>query len=73
VLVGQADLVRVGPFALCGVDLDTPGNGTGDLRRNGRANIGNRLLARFASITLDYERRLCAIEPRQSADDGADV
>lgn len=64
VLVGQADLLQLGPFTLHAVDLDTPGNGAGDLRRNGRANIGNRLLARFATMTLDYERRLCALEPR---------
>ncbi len=63
VLRGQADQVRIGPFALRDIDLDTPGDGAGDLQRLGRANIGNRLLARFASMTLDYERRLCALEP----------
>lgn len=63
ILQGRADVVRVGPFALHNVDLDTPGSGAGDLRRAGRANIGNRLLARFATVTLDYERRLCVIEP----------
>lgn len=63
VLLGQAESMRLGPFALRDIELDTPGDGVGDLRRAGRANIGNRLLARFATVTLDYERRLCGLEP----------
>ncbi len=60
VVCGTAPLMRFGPFALHNVELDTAGSGAGDLRRAGRANMGNRLLARFASFTLDYERALCA-------------
>jgi hypothetical protein len=63
VLRGQAASLRLGPFALHDVELDTPGNGAGDLRRVGRANIGNRLLSRFARVTLDYARRRCVLEP----------
>ncbi len=63
VLLGQASRVRVGSFCLEQIELDTPGHGAGDLRRAGRANIGNRLLSRFASVTLDYERRRCWLEP----------
>jgi hypothetical protein len=62
VLCGQVASLRLGPFDLQQVDLDTPGAGVGDLRRAGRANIGNRLLSRFSSITLDYVRGLCAFE-----------
>lgn len=62
VLRKQARLLRLGPFALYDVDLDTPGAGPGELQRAGRANLGNALLARFARVTLDYERRLCALE-----------
>jgi hypothetical protein len=43
--------------------MDTPGEGEGELSQPGRANIGNMLLARFASVTLDYGRRLCQLEP----------
>jgi hypothetical protein len=59
---GEADSMQVGPFSLHAVELDAPGSGTGDLRQAGRANIGNRLLSRFASVTLDYGRKLCALE-----------
>jgi len=59
---GQADSMQVGPFSLRAVELDAPGSGAGDLRQVGRANIGNRLLSRFASVTLDYGRKLCALE-----------
>ena len=34
-----------------------------DHGQTGRANIGNRLLARFAAIALDYERRILTLEP----------
>jgi hypothetical protein len=62
ILCGQVASLRLGPFDLQQIDLDTPGEGTGDLRRSGRANIGNRLLSRFSSVTLDYVRGLCAFE-----------
>lgn len=58
---GRARSLRLGPLALPNVELDTPIGGGGDLGRAGRANIGNRLLARFASITLDYQRGLCRV------------
>lgn len=61
ILCGKADSLRVGPFALGNVELDTPGSGGGDLQRPERANIGNRLLARFARLTLDYARSQCAL------------
>jgi hypothetical protein len=61
-ICGQAETLQVGPFALHAVELDSPGSGAGDLRQVGRANMGNRLLARFASVTLDYGRGLCALE-----------
>lgn len=61
-LLGWAESLQVGPFALHNIEVDTPGAGAGDLRRAGRANIGNRLLSRFRRVTLDYERRLCALE-----------
>jgi hypothetical protein len=54
--------MQMGPFSLRAVELDAPGSGAGDLRQVGRANIGNRLLSRFASVTLDYGRKLCALE-----------
>lgn len=63
VLRGQASLLHLGPFALHDIDLDTPTAQTGDLHRAGRANLGNRLLARFARVVLDYERRLCVLDP----------
>jgi hypothetical protein len=63
VLLGMVERLQLGPFVLHQIALDTPANGGGDLRRAGRANIGNRLLARFATLTLDYERQICALEP----------
>jgi len=63
VLRGHHQIVRIGPFDLVDVELDTPDAPHGDLSRAGRANIGNRLLARFAAIALDYERRLITLEP----------
>jgi hypothetical protein len=59
ILRSQVASLRLGGLALHNVDLDTAGGGAGDLRRAGRANMGNRLLSRFATITLDYERALC--------------
>jgi len=63
VLRGRRQIMRLGPFDLADVELDWPDVLHGDLSRAGRANIGNRLLARFAAIALDYERRLITIEP----------
>jgi hypothetical protein len=55
--------LRLGPFSLGDVELDAHLGMSGDLGRTGRANIGNRLLARFAAIALDYERRILTLEP----------
>jgi hypothetical protein len=63
VLRGRGRAVRLGPFELRDVDLDTHLGPGGDLGRSGRANIGNQLLARFAAVTLDYERRVLILEP----------
>jgi hypothetical protein len=63
ILCSQASLLRLGSVDLHNIELDTPGSGTGDLCRSGRANMGNRILARFSSITLDYARALCAFNP----------
>lgn len=54
--------MRFGPFDLSGVELDTCLGSAGDLSRIGRANIGNRLLGRFAAITLDYQRQIIGVE-----------
>ncbi|MBS1966421.1 MAG: clan AA aspartic protease [Chloroflexi bacterium SZAS-1] len=62
VLRGGGWPVRLGPLELTDIELDLPQTQHGDLGRAGRANIGNRLLARFAAITLDYERQLLLIE-----------
>ncbi|NJN65661.1 MAG: hypothetical protein HC884_02560 [Chloroflexaceae bacterium] len=64
VLRGEIDSLLLGPFTLHRVEIDTPGEGTGDLSRHGRANMGNSLLSRFASVTLDYGRRVCGLGPR---------
>jgi hypothetical protein len=48
--------LRLGPFTIDDVDLDARMGDGGDLGRPGRANIGTRLLARFAAVALDYER-----------------
>ena len=63
VLRGRRQPLQLGPFNLADVELDSPAVLRGDLSRAGRANIGNRLLARFAAIALDYERRLITLEP----------
>jgi len=65
VLRGRHQSMRLGPFDLADVELDSPDVLHGDLSRAGRANIGNRLLARFAAVALDYERRLITLEPDQ--------
>ncbi|HWQ11161.1 MAG TPA: retropepsin-like aspartic protease [Roseiflexaceae bacterium] len=54
--------LRIGPFTLPDVELDAHLGDGGDLSRLGRANLGNRLLARFAAITLDYGRRTLTLE-----------
>ncbi|HMO57254.1 MAG TPA: retropepsin-like aspartic protease [Roseiflexaceae bacterium] len=55
--------VRLAGMLLDAVAIDTHLGAAGDLGRHGRANIGNRLLARFESVTLDYERRLLLLTP----------
>jgi hypothetical protein len=65
VLRGRHQSVRIGPFELADVELDTPDVPYGDFSRAGRANIGNRLLARFAAVALDYERRTITFEPEE--------
>jgi hypothetical protein len=67
VLRGCLQPMRLGPFDLADVELDSTNALRGDLSRAGRANIGNRLLARFAAIGLDYERRQITLEPREIA------
>jgi len=62
VLRGRGKPVRIGPLELSEVELDTPAIARGDLSRAGRVNIGNRLLARFAAVALDYERRILTLE-----------
>jgi len=62
VLRGRGQPVRIGPLELPDVELDTPAIARGDLSRAGRVNIGNRLLARFAAVALDYERRILTLE-----------
>ncbi|MEN9935101.1 MAG: hypothetical protein RLZZ387_1680 [Chloroflexota bacterium] len=56
------ELLRVGPHILRDIELDAHLGDVGDLGRAGRANLGNRLLAQFAAVTLDYERRAAALE-----------
>jgi hypothetical protein len=63
VLRGSYRAVEIGPFELRDVEIDAPDIRVGDLSRAGRANIGNRLLSRFAAVTLDYERRIITFEP----------
>ncbi|NNJ11933.1 hypothetical protein EKD04_016490 [Chloroflexales bacterium ZM16-3] len=61
VLTGALADLRVGPFDMRDIAIDAPLGGPGDLGRSGRANIGNRLLSRFARVTLDYRRGLCVV------------
>jgi len=63
VLHGALADLRLGPFVLRDVDLDAPSGPGGDLGRRGRANVGNRLLARFGRLSLDYRRGLCSLGP----------
>jgi hypothetical protein len=62
IVQGLATSLRLGPFLLENIELDAPTAVAGDLPRLGRANLGNRLLSRFASLTLDYHRGLCVLE-----------
>jgi hypothetical protein len=62
VLTGALADLRLGPFELRDVEIDAPLGGPGDLGRAGRANIGNRLLSRFARVTLDYRRGVCVVD-----------
>jgi hypothetical protein len=55
--------LRLGPFELAEVEIDARLAAGGDLGRAGRANIGNRLLARFAAVALDYQRGTITLEP----------
>jgi aspartyl protease len=57
--------LRLGPFDLGGVELDAHLGASGDFGRTGRANIGNRLLARFAAVSLDYQRGTITLEPNE--------
>jgi hypothetical protein len=57
--------LRLGQFELGEVELDAHLGVSGDLGRAGRANIGNRLLARFAAVVLDYQRGVIILEPNE--------
>jgi hypothetical protein len=61
--------LRLGSFELGAVELDAHLSASGDLGRAGRANIGNRLLARFDAVVLDYQRGLIILEPNTSSDE----
>lgn len=63
ILQGFAESLSIGPFTLDKVALDTPNTVSGDFSRRGRANIGNGILARFATVSLDYQRKLCRFTP----------
>ena len=62
VLRAAAAGLRLGPFTLPSIELDTPEHPGGDLGRLGRANLGNAILDRFARVTLDYRRAVCVLE-----------
>lgn len=57
------DQVRLGPLTLTDVDVDAPLTWVGDFSRTLRANIGMQLLARFATVVIDYGRQQAAFEP----------
>ncbi|EFO80289.1 hypothetical protein OSCT_1843 [Oscillochloris trichoides DG-6] len=61
VLTGAHADLQLGPFMLHTIEIDAPMAGPGDLGRSGRVNIGNRLLARFERVSLDYRRGLCVL------------
>lgn len=54
--------LRIGDFVLEDVEIDTQIGDAGDLSRAERANIGNRLLARFAAVSIDYGRALLVLQ-----------
>ncbi len=62
VLCGLTVDLQIGPFHLPAVAVDVPAAANGDFGRQGRANAGNRLLARFRRITLDYRRAVCILD-----------
>lgn len=62
VLRGRQLPVRLGPHTLADVEIDAPQAPRGDLGRPRRANIGNRLLGRFASVAIDYQREQICFE-----------
>ncbi|HEX5688941.1 MAG TPA: aspartyl protease family protein, partial [Roseiflexaceae bacterium] len=55
--------LQLGPFDLGDVEVDAHLGMGGDLRRAGRVNIGNRLLSRFAAVSIDYQRGTIAFDP----------
>ncbi|WP_129632524.1 retropepsin-like aspartic protease [Candidatus Oscillochloris fontis] len=61
VLTGAHADLQIGPFMLHNIEVDAPMAGPGDLGRSGRVNIGNRLLAHFGCVSLDYRRSLCIL------------
>jgi hypothetical protein len=63
VLTGAGSELQLGPFQLQDVALDAPAASDSEMGRAGRATIGNRLLARFAHMTLDYRRGVCVLDP----------
>ncbi|NJM06113.1 hypothetical protein HC891_07785 [Candidatus Gracilibacteria bacterium] len=65
VLRSEVPTLRLGPFTLQNVEIATLCGDGGELRRPGRATIGNRLLARFTRVSLDYQRAVCVIEAAQ--------
>lgn len=60
---GIVQALHFGPFTLREVEFDAPERAGGDLGRSGRANLGNRLLARFSRVSLDYRRGRCVFDP----------
>lgn len=63
VLRRRCGQLRIGGIVLEDAELDTQVGPAGDLGRQGRANIGNRLLERFACVALDYGRGVIVLEP----------
>ncbi|MGB9752866.1 aspartyl protease family protein [Roseiflexus castenholzii] len=63
VLRRRFDQVCLGPFTLTNIDIDAPLTWGGDLGRASRANIGMPLLARFATVVIDYGREQAGFEP----------
>jgi hypothetical protein len=61
VLHSALPALNLGPLALHNVETDTLCGDGGELRRPGRVTIGNRLLARFKRVSLDYQRAVCVI------------